>query len=244
MLKDILEEKGISVYKLSKDTGISYSTLNDIVVEKTDIKNVSANTLYRIAKYLNMSMERLYESSEEREFHIYLYNEARNVILSFQKERVQYLGPKNLVSFHRINRIEQNVLYVDCYFTDSNGTIYCEEDYIDLSDVLCDHENILQSKYTISIGKPNSSERESLINQSLLVSDNLAILYYANSDIPDRCVQVISLARPKARAIIRMKDYAVVSSTMGNALLNRALCAVKRNAEEILEEVEEVSSHA
>ena len=38
MIKDILKSKGLSVYKVSKETNISYSTLNDIVIEKTDIK--------------------------------------------------------------------------------------------------------------------------------------------------------------------------------------------------------------
>lgn len=244
MLKDILQERGISVYKLSKDTGISYTTVNDIVIEKTDIKNTSANMLYRLAKYLGLSMETLYEGSEESITNIYLSNEGRNVILTFNENRIQYLGPKNLLSFHRINRIEQNVIYIDCYFEDLDGKIYCEEDYIDLSDVLCGYESVIEGKYTIIVGKRDSGERETLIDQALLVSDNLAILYYISTDIPDECVQVVSLARPKSRAVVRIKDYSVVTSTMSQALLNRAVDAVKRNIDEISEEVEEVSRYA
>ena len=47
MLKDVLDSKGLSVYKVAKDTNISYSTLNDIVIEKTDIKKTSSELLYR-----------------------------------------------------------------------------------------------------------------------------------------------------------------------------------------------------
>lgn len=63
MLKDILQRAGLSVYKVSKDTGIAYTTLNDIVIEKTDLKNASAALLYRLSKYLEVSMEYLYEDS-------------------------------------------------------------------------------------------------------------------------------------------------------------------------------------
>ena len=244
MLKDILEERGISVYKLSKETGISYSTINDIVIEKTDIKNTSANMLYRLAKYLEVSMEALYEDSITTNMDIYLSNDGRNVILEFAGKRVQYLGPKNLISFHRVNRVDNNVLYVDCYFLSPEGKMYCEEDYIDLSDVLSDYEYVIDGKYTVILGTEKTSEKESIINNSLLISDNIAVLFYANPDIPDKCVQAVSVSKPKARAVIRMADYAVVSSTMSKAMLNRAVDAVRRNVDEINDEVEEVLKYA
>lgn len=244
MLKDILEKKGLSVYKLSKDTGIAYSTINDIVIEKTDIKNVSANMLYRMSKYLEISMEVLYEGSLENTVSIHLYNEGRNVILVWGRQRIQYLGPKNLLCFHRINRIENHVVYADCYFLDEHGKIYSEEDFIDLEDVMSGVESILEREYEVLLGQPNTSEREILINKSLLVSDNLGIIYFSNQDIPDVCVKVVSLARPKSSAIIRLKDLSVVSSTMSKALLNRAIRAVERNRDEIREEVEEVLKYA
>lgn len=244
MLKDILDQRGISVYKLSKETGISYSTLNDVVIEKTDIKNISANMLYRIAKYLDLTMEMLYEGIGTGAETIFVWNEGRNVILQFSHQRIQYLGPKNLLAFHRVNRIEEHVIYVSCYFEDENGCIYKEEDYIDLTDVLCDDQEVLLGEYQVVIGKPSGSSREKLIQKSLLVSDNIAILYYADEKIPDLCVQAISLARPASSAVIRLKDCAIVSSNMGEALQKRALEAVKRNIEDVQEEIAEVGEHA
>lgn len=244
MLKDILNKRGISVYKLSKETGISYSTLNDVVIEKTDIKNVSANMLYRIAKYLNLTMEMLYEGNDMGEETIYVGNEGRNVILQFNHQRIQYLGPKNLFGFQRVNRVEENVVYVSCYFEDEKGCIYTEEDYIDLAEVLCDYKEVLLSEYHVVIGKPSDSMREKLIQKSLLVSDNIAILYYIDEKIPDRCVRAVSLARPASSAIIRLKDCAIVSSNMSNTLQKRALDAVKRNIEDVQEEIEEVAKYA
>ena len=61
MLSSIIEQKNITPYRLAKDTGIAYSTLADIISGKTDIKCVSAQVLYKLAKGLGMSMEELYE---------------------------------------------------------------------------------------------------------------------------------------------------------------------------------------
>ncbi len=57
MIEDIIFEKNISKYKLAKNSGIPYSTLNDIISGKTDLKKCSAETLYKLAKALDMPME-------------------------------------------------------------------------------------------------------------------------------------------------------------------------------------------
>ena len=60
MLGDILEEYDISLYELSKRTQIPYSTLSNIKLEKTDTRRITGDTLYRLSKYLGISMEELY----------------------------------------------------------------------------------------------------------------------------------------------------------------------------------------
>ncbi|MCR5238531.1 MAG: helix-turn-helix transcriptional regulator, partial [Lachnospiraceae bacterium] len=42
MLKDIVEKRGYTVYKLAKDAGVPYSTLSDLISGRTDIKKISA----------------------------------------------------------------------------------------------------------------------------------------------------------------------------------------------------------
>lgn len=61
MLKTYLAERNLSVYGLAKSSGISYSTLNDIVNCKVEIANVKAGILYTLAQTLGISMETLYE---------------------------------------------------------------------------------------------------------------------------------------------------------------------------------------
>ena len=59
MIEDILLEKSITKYRLSKLTGIPYTTISDICSGKTDIRRCSADTVYRIAEALGMTVEEI-----------------------------------------------------------------------------------------------------------------------------------------------------------------------------------------
>ena len=65
MLKDFLIEKNISMYRIAKESGISYSTLNDIANHKVDISNVKSGILHALAKELRISMDQLYDICSE-----------------------------------------------------------------------------------------------------------------------------------------------------------------------------------
>ena len=92
MIRDILEAKGLSVYKVAKDINVSYSTLNDIVIEKTDIKKTSAELLYRLSKYLELSMEKLYTINDDDIENIYINNKRRNIIVETKKYKISISG--------------------------------------------------------------------------------------------------------------------------------------------------------
>lgn len=59
MLKDIIKEKGISVYRLAKGSGIPYTTVNEIVLNKKRIEDCNTKTILAISKYLNKPIESL-----------------------------------------------------------------------------------------------------------------------------------------------------------------------------------------
>ena len=61
LLNDLLAEKKLSRYRLAKDSGVPQTTVVDICSGKAKIEKCSAGTLYRIAKALNVPMERLIE---------------------------------------------------------------------------------------------------------------------------------------------------------------------------------------
>lgn len=60
-LNDLLTEKQISMYRLSKESGVPHTTIMDICSRKTRIEKCSAETLYKISKVLNVSIESLIE---------------------------------------------------------------------------------------------------------------------------------------------------------------------------------------
>lgn len=60
-INKLLAQKGISKYRLAKNSGIAQTTIMDICSGKAQIEKCSADTLYRIAKTLNVTMESLIE---------------------------------------------------------------------------------------------------------------------------------------------------------------------------------------
>ena len=62
-LNELLERNHLTKYRLSKMSGVPYTTIGDICSGKTDLKKCSAETVYRIAKVLDVSMEELLADS-------------------------------------------------------------------------------------------------------------------------------------------------------------------------------------
>lgn len=88
MLKTYLTDNHISVYALSKKSGISYSTLNDIVNEKVDIFNVKSGILYSMARALQLSMDQLYDICTDN--NIELYDENNRIYAYVIKKNKTY----------------------------------------------------------------------------------------------------------------------------------------------------------
>ena len=60
-INDLMEKKKITRYRLAKDSGMAYTTINDICSGKAQIEKCSAETIYRISKVLGVSMESIIE---------------------------------------------------------------------------------------------------------------------------------------------------------------------------------------
>lgn len=56
VLKSILDEKGITAYRLAADTGISEATLSKLL---NNLRNPSYETIISLADYLDISTDRL-----------------------------------------------------------------------------------------------------------------------------------------------------------------------------------------
>ncbi len=73
MINELMEKKNISMYRLAKDAGIPYATINDICSGKADLPKCSAETIYRISSVLNVSMEILIEPHLEKRIDFELF---------------------------------------------------------------------------------------------------------------------------------------------------------------------------
>ncbi|MBD5550724.1 MAG: helix-turn-helix transcriptional regulator [Lachnospiraceae bacterium] len=81
-LASLLREKQLSVYQCAKESSVPYTTLLDIVKGKTRIEKCTAETIYKLAKTLNVAMEELLaecfkeneSTPDSRDFEIYKSN--------------------------------------------------------------------------------------------------------------------------------------------------------------------------
>jgi len=60
-INDIMREKRLSKYRVAKNSGIPYMTLNDICSGKTRLDKCSVDTVYKLSKELGITMEELLE---------------------------------------------------------------------------------------------------------------------------------------------------------------------------------------
>jgi plasmid maintenance system antidote protein VapI len=59
MISDLIKQKNVSKYSLSKRSGIPYTTVSDICSGRAQLEKCSAETIYKLSKELGVSMETL-----------------------------------------------------------------------------------------------------------------------------------------------------------------------------------------
>ena len=58
-IREAMKEKHLSVYRLARNSELPYATVNDICNEKSRLEKCSAETVFRLARALEVSMESL-----------------------------------------------------------------------------------------------------------------------------------------------------------------------------------------
>lgn len=59
MIKKALKDQNLSIYKLSKLSNLPYTTVSEICNNKVNLTRCNADTVYKLSKALNISMENL-----------------------------------------------------------------------------------------------------------------------------------------------------------------------------------------
>ncbi|MDO4198502.1 MAG: helix-turn-helix transcriptional regulator [Erysipelotrichaceae bacterium] len=93
MLKDYLKNRNISVYSLSKNTDIPYSTLSDLCNGKVEIENCKVDILYRISRYLNLNMNEVYDICKDKDdsFYVERYDTGGKIFVRNKTYYVRFI---------------------------------------------------------------------------------------------------------------------------------------------------------
>ncbi len=112
-LKTLLDERNISMYRLSKLSGVSKTVIIDICSGKSSLENCTAKTVYQIATTLNCSVEELLNMCvTPNSAKLEKYGITFPVSSVFQKDFIALeKGVKN------------NVSYVDCLQDSLSGDV-------------------------------------------------------------------------------------------------------------------------
>ncbi len=78
---EIIKSKNITKYRLSKESNVPYTTICDLCSGKTEISKASVETIYRLSKVLDVSMEMLVEPYIEHrvDFELFKSNTCHRV---------------------------------------------------------------------------------------------------------------------------------------------------------------------
>ena len=79
--KDALNDSGMTMYSLSKQTGLPYTTINRLVNEKLSINNCNAGAVFKIASALGVQMEVLMSNEQ-----VYTLEEIARLIAPVAKK--------------------------------------------------------------------------------------------------------------------------------------------------------------
>lgn len=117
-LKQLIQEKGLSRYSLSKSSGIPWATLADIYAGKTHMNRCSAVTLQKLSKALELTMEEL----------LMLDIETKNKDTDGKPMNKEYLETGLPVSLKKavddyIQGEKEKVSYLDCLWGELYGSI-------------------------------------------------------------------------------------------------------------------------
>ena len=131
-IEDLLIKPDMTKYRLAVQAGIPHATLNDICSGKTKLEKCSAETVYKLAKALGVSMELLTESG----------------IRDAERERAYEFGLPDYLQ-HDLDAYKEGLKthsgLMDCLWGELYGSIHIAE--INEGMITPEHAEYLRKKY-------------------------------------------------------------------------------------------------
>ena len=138
IIEDLLKRREMTKYRLAVEADVPHSTVSEICGGKTKLEKCSAETIYKLAKALGVSMELLTESgirSAERE-------------RSYEYNLPGYLQ-KDLDAYKEGLKNKSNLM--DCLWGELYGSINAAQ--IDDQAITPEHADYLRKKYLYNGGR-------------------------------------------------------------------------------------------
>ena len=132
IIDDLLGRRKMTKYRLAVDAGIPHTTLNDICTGKTKLEKCSAETVYKIAKALDVPMELL----------------TKGGILQTERENSYEYGLPEYLQ-HDLDAYKEGLknhsTFMDCLWGELYGSINIAE--INDRSITSEHANYLRNKF-------------------------------------------------------------------------------------------------
>ena len=135
-INEILNNIGMTKYRLAKLSGIPNATLSELCSGKTSIEKCTAETLYKIAKALNVSIESLLQDSMQKK------NDDEKMKRMYEYALPEYLQ-KDLDRYK--NGLKNGSSLMDCYWSELYSSINIAE--INDNVITHEHAEYLRDKY-------------------------------------------------------------------------------------------------
>lgn len=132
IIETLLAKKNMTKYRLAVESGIPHATLNDICSGKTKIEKCSAETVYKLSKALDVSMEWL----------------TKTGIQQSERERAYEVGLPDYLQYD-LDAYKEGLKahsdLMDCLW----GELYGSIDMAEISDgiITPEHADYLRQKY-------------------------------------------------------------------------------------------------
>lgn len=162
MLKDIIKENGYSVYKVSKESGVPYTTCNEIVLGKKNIEDCSIKTIASLASYLNVPLESLFKSKKQKISSSWLEAKDKRYIFpividdaKYEAARIHPLNQKAINNIYDVVSVDHRILKVIVF--GSSTTIRCNRNSdVDIAIELADYSNEIKNEISEKIQEVNN----------------------------------------------------------------------------------------
>lgn len=183
-----LKEKKMSVYRLAKESRVPYATVNDICNNKAQLEKCTAETIYRIAQVLKVSMEELLAPCFE----------VRSSFENFKS-----------TICHRVKESGDVAFLIDTLESDAIRTYYDRKWYPECLYLLA-MVDYLSRENSIPLDSEYDDLRRLRLDAPVYPVSVLALAAAANSDAP--------LKNAEQRAIPEFKRFNIIENEVRNVI--------------------------